>query len=110
VFFLQGGARELQNFSRAVDEVRQLGLSPSTPSAVATIGTEFGGSSLILSGYYRWFGALWLAGFTLAATLAANRFCEHPMPERPGIENTFFEHFGLIGGFLLVAWYDLKSS
>jgi uncharacterized membrane protein YphA (DoxX/SURF4 family) len=108
--YLQGSARKLQNVSRAVDEVRQLGLSPATPFAVATIVTELGGSALILSGYYRWFGALWLAGFTLTATFAANRFWEHSMPERLPIENTFLEHLGLIGGFILVAWYDLKSG
>lgn len=25
------------------------------------------------------------------------------------VENAFFEHFGLVGGFLLVAWHDLKD-
>jgi hypothetical protein len=25
------------------------------------------------------------------------------------VENAFFEHLGLIGGFLLVAWYDLRE-
>jgi len=24
--------------------------------------------------------------------------------------NAFFEHLGLVGGFLLVAWHDLKRS
>jgi hypothetical protein len=24
-------------------------------------------------------------------------------------ENTFFEHLGLVGGFLLVAWLDVKE-
>jgi hypothetical protein len=24
--------------------------------------------------------------------------------------NAFFEHLGLVGGFLLVAWLDLKSG
>jgi len=26
------------------------------------------------------------------------------------VENGFFEHLGLIGGFLLVAWHDLTVS
>jgi hypothetical protein len=26
------------------------------------------------------------------------------------IENSFFEHLGLVGGFLLVAWLDLRKS
>jgi hypothetical protein len=25
------------------------------------------------------------------------------------IENAFFEYLGLVGGFLLVAWYDLRE-
>jgi hypothetical protein len=25
------------------------------------------------------------------------------------VENSFFEHWGLIGGFVLVAWYDLRE-
>ncbi len=78
-------------------------------AATATILTELGASALILSGYYRWIGALWLAGFTLVATFVANRFWEIPQPERFMAENSFFEHIGLIGGFVLVAWYDLRE-
>jgi hypothetical protein len=26
------------------------------------------------------------------------------------VENSFFEHLGLIGGFLLVAWLDLRNA
>jgi hypothetical protein len=25
-------------------------------------------------------------------------------------ENAFFEHLGLVGGFILVAWHDLKRG
>jgi hypothetical protein len=25
------------------------------------------------------------------------------------VENSFFEHLGLVGGFLLVAWLDLRG-
>jgi len=71
---------------------------------------EFGGSLLILSGYYRWIGALWLAGFTLVATFVANRFWEIPLSDCFGVENAFFEHLGLVGGFLLVAYLDLRAT
>jgi uncharacterized membrane protein YphA (DoxX/SURF4 family) len=30
-------------------------------------------------------------------------------PARFMIENGFFEHLGLVGGFLLVAWLDLRQ-
>jgi uncharacterized membrane protein YphA (DoxX/SURF4 family) len=43
------------------------------------------------------------------ATLIALRFWELPQgQERFMAANAFFEHLGLVGGFLLVAWHDLK--
>lgn len=106
--YLQGGIDKLLDFPGAVAEVRHFGLAPAVPIAVATIVTEFAGPALILSGRLRWLGALWLAGFTAVATVVANRFWELPMPDRQMAANGFFEHLGLVGGFLLVAWYDLR--
>ncbi len=108
--YLQGGIDKLLDFGGAVAEAQHFGLTPAAPIAVATIMTELVGSALILTGFYRWFGALWLAGFTLMATFIANRFWELSLPDRFMVENSFFEHLGLIGGFLLVAWSDLKRS
>jgi uncharacterized membrane protein YphA (DoxX/SURF4 family) len=43
--------------------------------ATAVIVLELGDASLmILTGFYRWLGAIALAGFTLMATLIALRF------------------------------------
>ena len=59
---------------------------------------------MILTGFYRWLGALGLAGFTLMATFVANRFWEAGEWRRPSAScavNSFFEHWGLVGGFLL---------
>ena len=43
------------------------------------------------------------------ATLVALRFWELAAGhERLMAANAFFEHLGLVGGFLLVAWHDLK--
>jgi len=106
--YLQGGIDKLLDFAGAVAEVQHFGLAPAVPIAVATIVTEFAAPALILSGRLRWLGALWLAGFTAVATLVANRFWELPMPDRQMAANGFFEHLGLVGGFLLVAWYDLR--
>jgi len=105
--YLQGGGQKLLDFGGAVAEARHFGLEPAAAFATATIITELAASVLILTGFYRWFGALLLAGFTLVATFVANRFWELPMPDRFMVENAFFEHLGLIGGFLLVAWHDL---
>jgi uncharacterized membrane protein YphA (DoxX/SURF4 family) len=107
--YLQGGLVKLVDFGGAVAEAQHFGLPVAPVVAAATIITELGASVLILSGFYRWVGALWLAAFTLVATFVANRFWEIPLPERFMIENAFFEHLGLVGGFLLVAWYDLRE-
>jgi uncharacterized membrane protein YphA (DoxX/SURF4 family) len=97
------------DFSGAVAEAEHFGLPAAPMAALATIVTELAGSALILSGFHRWLGALWLAVFTLCATFVANRFWELPVTERFMAENAFFEHLGLVGGFLLVAWLDLKE-
>jgi uncharacterized membrane protein YphA (DoxX/SURF4 family) len=107
--YLQGGLVKLVDFGGPVAEAQHFGLPVAPVVAAATIITELGASVLILSGFYRWVGALWLAAFTLIATFVANRFWEIPLPERFMIENAFFEHLGLVGGFLLVAWYDLRE-
>jgi len=64
---------------------------------------------MVIGGWHRWLGALGLAGFTVAASLVANRFWELAAPDRMMAANAFFEHWGLAGGFLLVAWYDLRQ-
>ena len=41
--------------------------------------------------------------------LLANRFWQAPADTRPMMANAFFEHLGLVGGFLLVALQDWIS-
>jgi uncharacterized membrane protein YphA (DoxX/SURF4 family) len=106
---LQGGFDKAAHFSSAIAEVNHFGLSPAAPLAVATIVMEIVASILVLTGFFRWLGALALAGFTLFATFVANRFWEMAPPERFMAANSFFEHLGLVGGFLLVARYDLRE-
>ncbi|MDH7799049.1 MULTISPECIES: DoxX family protein [unclassified Beijerinckia] len=107
--YLQGGFNKLADFPGAIAEMQHFGMTPATPLAIATIVTELVASVLILIGFYRWLGALWLAGFTLMATFVANRFWEITTPDRFMMANSFFEHLGLVGGFLLVAWQDLRE-
>ena len=108
--YIQGGLTKLLDFNAAVAETQSFGLPLADSITGVTIITELFGSALILSGIYRWCGALWLATFTLFATFTANRFWELLPPQRFMVENSFFEHVGLIGGFLLVAWLDLSRS
>ena len=107
--YLQGGFNKAVDFNAAIAEMNHFGLSPAAPLAVAVIVLELGASALILTGFLRWLGALALGGFTLLATFVALRFWEMPQPERFMAANSFFEHLGLVGGFLLVAWHDLRE-
>lgn len=108
--YLQGGVAKLLDFQGAVAEMVHFGIAPAAPMAAATIALELGASVLILSGLYRWAGALGLAGFTFLANFLANRFWELAPPERMMSANGFFEHLGLVGGFLLVAWLDVRET
>lgn len=107
--YLQGGLDKATDFASAVAEMNHFGLSPAGPMAIAVIVFELGAALMVLTGFHRWLGALGLAGFTLMATFVANRFWEMAPPERFMVANSFFEHWGLVGGFLLVAWMDLKE-
>ena len=108
--YLQGGWYKALNFRGAVAEVKALGLTPAAPIAAAVLVLQLAASALILTGWYRWLGALALAGFTVLAALLADRFWAVPQAERQRTANAFFEHWGLVGGMLLVAWHDLGGS
>jgi uncharacterized membrane protein YphA (DoxX/SURF4 family) len=107
--YLQGGLDKAMDFPGAVAEMTRTGLAPPGFWAAAVIVLELGASGLILTGIRRWIGALLLAAFTLAASLMANRFWAAAPADRFNLENAFFEHLGLVGGFLLVAWHDLAA-
>lgn len=108
--YLQGGLQKAFDFPAAIAEMNHFGLSPAVPLAIAVIVLELGAAAMILTGRLRWLGALALAGFTLMATFVALRFWQMPVgQERFMAANSFFEHLGLVGGFLLVAWLDLKE-
>ena len=108
--YLQGGFNKAMDFGSAIAEMNHFGVSPAAPTAAAVIVLELGASVLILTGFYRWLGAVVLAAFTLFATFVALRFWQMPVgQERFMAANSFFEHLGLVGGFLLVAWHDLQG-
>lgn len=109
--YLQGGLAKLTDFPGAIAEMAHFGLAPAPVFAVLVILLELGASAMILIGRLRWLGALGLAGFTLLATGIALRFWELPAGQaRFMAGNSFFEHLGLVGGFLLVAWLDLREK
>jgi uncharacterized membrane protein YphA (DoxX/SURF4 family) len=107
--YLQGGVMKLTDIGGAVAEMNHFGVSPAMPFAIAVIALELVASVAILTGYGRWLGALALGAFTVAASFMANRYWELGSPQRFAAENSFYEHLGLAGGFLLVAWHDLQA-
>ncbi|WP_051321069.1 DoxX family protein [Rhizobium mesoamericanum] len=109
--YIQGPLIKIFDFNSALAEMEHFGLHPTLFSAVAVIIFELAMSAAILSGLLRWAAALALAAFTIMATSLALRFWELP----PGMERTmamngFFEHLGLAGAFVLVAWHDLRTK
>lgn len=109
--YLQGGLVKLTDFPGAIGEMAHFGLSPAPLFAALVTALELGASLMILTGRLRWLGALALAAFTLLATGLALRYWELPVGhERFMAANSFFEHLGLVGGFLLVIWLDLQEK
>ncbi len=107
--YIQGSLTKLLDWPGTLAEMDHFGLRPSSIFAGAVITLELACSALVVSGIWRGFGALVLAAFTLGATLLALRFWELPADTRAGATNAFFEHLGLVGGFLLVALSDLRQ-
>jgi uncharacterized membrane protein YphA (DoxX/SURF4 family) len=107
--YLEGGIVKALDFNSALGEMHHFGIEPAMPAALATIALELLAPVAILAGRARWAGALALAVFTLMATFVANRFWDMTGAERFGATNAFFEHLGLAGAFVLVAWHDLRA-
>jgi uncharacterized membrane protein YphA (DoxX/SURF4 family) len=101
--YLLGGLTKLADFSGAIAEQEHFGLHPGWLWASVTILIELGGSALVISGYLVWLGAGGLGVLTAIAALVANNFWAMPAPARMHGANDFFEHIGLIAGFVLVA-------
>ena len=102
--YLLGGLVKLTDWPGAVAEQAHFGMAPPAVWAALTIMIELIGSALIIAGRWVWLGAGMLGVFTLLAAFTANAFWKLELgPERFMATNAFFEHLGLIGGFLLVA-------
>ncbi|ANK92766.1 MULTISPECIES: DoxX family protein [Rhizobium] len=109
--YIQGPLNKIFDFNGALAEMDHFGLHPAAFFAVAVIVFELTASAMVVSGFFRWAGALALAAFTLMATFIALRFWEMaPGMDRMMATNAFFEHVGLAGAFLFVAAFDLAKG
>ena len=101
--YLLGGVTKLANFPAAVAEQEHFGLHPGWLWAAMSIVVEIGGPVLVISGRWVWLGAGALGALTAAATFVANDFWNLHGQARFIATNSFFEHLGLIAGFVLAA-------
>lgn len=107
--YLLGGIVKLLDFPAAVAEQAHFGVPLPTLSAGLTIAVELVGPALVLTRRLAWLGAGMLAVFTVLAALVANAFWTLQGTERFAATNAFFEHLGLVGGFVLVVLLDRRE-
>lgn len=109
--YLLGGVVKLTDLSAAAAEQAHFGLNPPMVWAALTIAVELIGPLLVLSGRLVWLGAGMLGVFTLLAACVANAFWAMPAgQDRFMATNAFFEHIGLIGGFVLIALVSERAQ
>ncbi|MBB4612997.1 DoxX family protein [Novosphingobium taihuense] len=101
--YLIGGVVKLADWPAAVAEQAHFGMNPPALWAGLVIAVEIVGPLLILWGRMVWLGAGMLGTFTLLAAFVANAFWTMEGQERFAATNAFFEHVGLVGGFVLAA-------
>lgn len=73
--YIQGAFNKATDFSGAIAEMQHFGLAPEAPLAIAVIVLELGASMMILTGLWRWAGALVPSSNTWGWSAA---FCSWP--------------------------------
>jgi uncharacterized membrane protein YphA (DoxX/SURF4 family) len=101
--YILGGMTKLLNFPAAVAEQEHFGFHPGWIWACLAIAVELIGPLLIITGRWVWLGAGALGVLTAIASMAANNFWDLQGLARFEATNAFFEHIGLIAGFVLAA-------
>lgn len=101
--FILGGFTKLLDFTSAAAEQEHFGLNPGWLWATLTIIVELGGSALIVAVRWVWLAAGGLGVLTAVALLVADDFWTMTGAARFAATNGFFEHIGLIAGFVMAA-------
>jgi len=101
--YLVGGMTKLLDFLAACAEQEHFGFRPGWLWATVVITAEIVGPVLMIWGRLVWLAAGALGVLTFVASLAANDFWNPEGAARFAATNTFFEHVGLIAGFVMAA-------
>ena len=108
--YVIGGVQKLVDFPGAVAEQAHFGLQPAWLWATAAITVELVGSALVIVGRGVWLGAGGLGVLTAVAMWTANSFWTMTGHDRFMALNAFFEHLGLIAGFVLVSFMAMRTQ
>jgi uncharacterized membrane protein YphA (DoxX/SURF4 family) len=108
--YLIGGVQKLVDFPGAVAEQAHFGLQPAWLWAAAAIIVELAGSLVVIFGRWVWLGAGALGVLTAVAMLTANNFWTMTGHDRFIALNAFFEHLGLIAGFVMVSVMTVRTQ
>ncbi|NKB84866.1 DoxX family protein [Ochrobactrum grignonense] len=99
----------LLNVDAGIREMEAYGLLPPAPLSAVAILIQIGASIMVITGFWRWIGALSLSAFTLAAALIAHPFWQVLPKDRNDEIMMFGGHMILIGCWLAVAWRSLRK-
>ena len=108
--FLYSGQDKLRNWSAGVAEVAELGLPTPRLFAAATIATQLLAGLSLAVGIGAAYGAAFLAGFTIAATVLRHRFWLLQGDPAKREFTTSLEHVAIVGGLLLVIVDSLQAG
>ena len=110
IVFLYSGVDKLRHWGSSIEEVRGDGLPLPAVFAGTTVFTQLVGGCLVATGFFAWFGALLLAGFTIVATLLGHRFWLRHGSEFRHELTTSLEHVAIVGGLLLLFLIDFPAT
>jgi transmembrane protein len=109
--YWSSGVAKLVDLPGAMAEARHFGLEPAGLVVAITIFVQLAGSILLVIGRSAWLAAGALGIFTMIATVVAHPFWTIADPVvRFHERNTFLEHVGLVGGFMLAAILMERSN
>jgi len=107
--YIYWGTTRLLDVEAGINEMEAYGLLPSAPLSAVAILIQLGASVMVVTGFWRWIGALSLAAFTLVAALIAHPFWQAMAKDRYEEALVFGGHAILIACWLVVAWRSLRK-